>query len=259
MVLRHGIDALRDGTSCAIAGLPSPDPDTPGPMSGYPGFDALSRHLLQALKEQAATLVERDAQGHVRVGDDGQPVPRPADKQWLDAFTRLVVRRCGLPSDLFGISPAAIVIGYRIPRQPRTPDDTDFEPADSLINSCFIPDLRHLSELARQDRDGERLGLPLHRYLRGGPLSQPVDIRSRAGLEKARTLLEPDRFPQGAWPSDHPWSTASNSRSTPSGTACSRAPAYSRSMGRPVRENHIAARSGRHGRHRTRQSAGRAR
>ncbi|CAL1239428.1 DEAD/DEAH box helicase [Candidatus Methylocalor cossyra] len=204
MVLRHGIDALRDGTSCAIAGLPSPDPDTPGPMSGYPGFDALSRHLLQALKEQAATLVERDAQGHVRVGDDGQPVPRPADKQWLDAFTRLVVRRCGLPSDLFGISPAAIVIGYRIPRQPRTPDDTDFEPADSLINSCFIPDLRHLSELARQDRDGERLGLPLHRYLRGGPLSQPVDIRSRAGLEKARTLLEPDRFPQGAWPSDHP-------------------------------------------------------
>ncbi|MCX5876336.1 MAG: AAA domain-containing protein [Deltaproteobacteria bacterium] len=179
-----GLASLSNSDACDISDLhvSAVALDLPPTNSGFSGFDK----QLDGLREELAW----------RLGNlpEGQPV----DGRWFSDFMQLVIDKCKLQNLVVGelehrVKSAQI---YRPKKEnPKPKSDDDF------LNSFFIKDLNRLITVGL---DG--IGEGLRCYLE--PPSEMVQTNVRTDRAKALDLLQPELFPEGCWPAEHPlvWS-----------------------------------------------------
>jgi hypothetical protein len=169
----------------------------------------------------------------VNIHCDGKPM---ATRSWLDTLAESVIDFCGLPREFCllgnqtGVEHRLIAYSKKRPKddkktaetilssvqpidisapdmQPtviKKPDETlkDHKVEDELLNSFYLGDLDAVARLPSNE-----WGKALHEYITAITGNGPAktDLRTQSGLRKAfESILHPDAFPQGRWPSEHP-------------------------------------------------------
>ncbi len=185
----NGIAVLEDGGTTITDGLPEADKDIPSPYSGYSGFDVLVQRLIQWITDEAAEARRKET---------------PPSRAWFDALTGRISDICLLPAGL--VTSTHVAKCFQVKKPEATPGKTAPQPVQSpevdLLNSFFVNDLNALSR-AWAKRD---VGKGLTEYVRAVAQQNPVrlDVRTADGVSSAFEQLDPTRFPDGSWPSDHP-------------------------------------------------------
>lgn len=185
----NGIAVLEDGGTIITDGLPEADEDIPSPYSGYEGFDMLVRRLIQWITDEVAEARNKET---------------PFRRAWFDALTGRISDLCLLPAGLVASTYVAKCSQVKKPEPkpgkaaPQTAPSLDVD----LLNSFFVNDLNKLCR-AWANRD---VGKGLTEYVQAVMRQDPVrqDVRTAEGVAAAIAALDPARFPEGSWPSEHP-------------------------------------------------------
>lgn len=191
IVESRGLDALPRGDSYDADGLHTPvgKNEMLPSNSGFPGFDI----QLDRLREELAW----------RVGN--HPTNESIGFQWVSEFATLVIEKLKL-GNLVGDSITHRVKSVQVNRPKKEPNKDQYKKAasrsdDDFLNSFFIKDLNRLIAGGLV-----MAGDGLRRFL------EPPENHAKIDVRKDRTtalqLLQPEKFPEGCWPAEHPlvWS-----------------------------------------------------
>ena len=134
VIMNHGVCEM-DRVAADVRGLPPLPEDKLRTQSGFPAFDDLRDHLMEAFN-----AVARAALSPERESDQ-----KSMTRQSMDDFSRLVIDRCGLTpytTDLFGEDLRYHTVCVKMKN---SEDDEDVYTTESMLNSFYIQDLRRVS------------------------------------------------------------------------------------------------------------------